>query len=88
MAGITVTKELSPPLEVVRPLGSAEQLVTVARLADELAHASARAILFEGTVSGLRRSKPYRVGHAVLGPPRVIRRHLRRLVRKARKVLR
>ena len=58
---------------------------TVARLADELAHASARAILFEGTVSGIRRSLPYRVGHAVLNPARVIRRRLRRLVRKVRR---
>jgi hypothetical protein len=85
MAGITIpTQEFSPD-EVVRPLGSAEQLATVARLADELAHASARAILFEGTVSGIRRSLPYRVGHAVLNPARVIRRRLKRLVRKVRR---
>jgi len=85
MAGITVTEELSAPAEVVRPLGSAEQLVTVARLADELADASARAILFEGTVSGIRRSLPYRVGHAVLNPARVVRRRARRLLRKVRR---
>lgn len=85
MAGITVPAQDFSPDEVVRPLGSAEQLSTVARLADELAHASARAILFEGTVSGIRRSLPYRVGHAVLNPARVIRRRLRRLVRKARR---
>jgi hypothetical protein len=85
MAGITVTEELPSAAGVVRPLGSAEQLATVARLADELAHASARAILFEGTVSGIRRSLPYRVGHAVLNPARVIRRRLRRLVRKVRR---
>jgi hypothetical protein len=85
MAGITVTEELSAPVEVVRPLGSAEQLATVARLSEELAAASARAILFEGTVSGIRRSLPYRVGHAVLNPARVIRRRVRRVLRKVRR---
>ena len=85
MAGITVPEEVSSPAEVIRPLGSAEQLATVARLADELAHASARAILFEGTVSGIRRSLPYRVGHAVLNPARVIRRRIRRVLRKVRR---
>ncbi|MGY4770970.1 hypothetical protein ACXC9Q_29010 [Kribbella sp. CWNU-51] len=85
MAGITVTEEVSASAEVIRPMGSAEQLATVARLADELAHASARAILFEGTVSGIRRSLPYRVGHAVLNPARVIRRRARRLLRKVRR---
>ena len=84
MAGITVTEEVSASAEVIRPMGSAEQLATVARLADELAHASARAILFEGTVSGIRRSLPYRVGHAVLNPARVIRRRVKRLLRKMR----
>lgn len=85
MAGIAVPVQDFSADEVIRPLGSAEQLATVARLADELAHASARAILFEGTVSGIRRSLPYRVGHAVLNPARVIRRRLRRLVRKVRR---
>ena len=85
MAGITVPEDDSTPAEVIRPLGSAEQLATVARLADELAHASARAILFEGTVSGIRRSLPYRVGHAVLNPARVIRRRAKRLLRKVRR---
>jgi hypothetical protein len=85
MAGITVPERDFAPDEVVRPRGSAEQLTTVARLADELAHASARAILFEGTVSGIRRSLPYRVGHAVLNPARVIRRRARRLLRKVRR---
>lgn len=85
MAGITVTEEVSASAEVIRPMGSAEQLATVARLADELAHASARAILFEGTVSGIRRSLPYRVGHAVLNPARVIRRRAKRLLRKVRR---
>ncbi|WP_238153259.1 hypothetical protein [Kribbella speibonae] len=85
MAGITVPEQEFAPDEVVRPRGSAEQLTTVARLADELAHASARAILFEGTVSGIRRSLPYRVGHAVLNPARVIRRRLKRVLRKVRR---
>ncbi|WP_432886184.1 hypothetical protein ACQPYH_03055 [Kribbella sp. CA-245084] len=85
MAGITVPEQEFTPDEVIRPRGSAEQLATVARLADELAHASARAILFEGTVSGIRRSLPYRVGHAVLNPARVIRRRLKRVLRKVRR---
>jgi hypothetical protein len=85
MAGITVPEREFTPDEVVRPRGSAEQLQTVARLADELAHASARAILFEGTVSGIRRSRPYRVGHAVLNPARVIRRRIKRVLRKVRR---
>ncbi|WP_238164293.1 hypothetical protein [Kribbella pittospori] len=82
MAGITVTGELLPAPELVRPLGSAEQLATVARLAEELAEANARAILFEGLLSGIRRSRPYRVGHAVLNPARVIVRRARRMLRK------
>ncbi|HWD80696.1 MAG TPA: hypothetical protein VG497_17505, partial [Kribbella sp.] len=85
MAGITVPEKEFSPDEIVRPRGSAEQLRTVARLADELAHASARAILFEGTVSGIRRSRPYRVGHAVMNPARVIRRRLKRLLKKVRR---
>ncbi|MFG1818653.1 hypothetical protein ACGFIF_33165 [Kribbella sp. NPDC049174] len=85
MAGITVPEELPASAELVRPLGSAEQLTTVARLSEELAAASARAILFEGTVSGIRRSLPYRVGHAVLNPARVIRRRVRRVLRKVRR---
>jgi hypothetical protein len=85
MAGITVPEEIPAPAEVVRPLGSAEQLATVARLSEELAAASARAVLFEGTVSGIRRSLPYRVGHAVLNPARVIRRRLKRVLRKVRR---
>ncbi|MGW1343377.1 hypothetical protein ACWCOV_20175 [Kribbella sp. NPDC002412] len=85
MAGITVPEELPESAEVVRPLGSAEQLATVARLSEELAASSARAILFEGTVSGIRRSLPYRVGHAVLNPARVVRRRVRRVLRKVRR---
>jgi hypothetical protein len=85
MAGITVPEGLSTSAEVVRPLGSAEQLTTVARLQEELAEASARAILFEGQVSGIRRSRPYRVGHAVMNPARVIVRRARRVLRKVRR---
>ncbi|MBP2354359.1 hypothetical protein JOF29_005469 [Kribbella aluminosa] len=85
MAGITVPEPEFTPDEVVRPRGSAEQLQTVARLADELADASARAILFEGTVSGIRRSRPYRVGHAVLNPARVVRRRIKRVLKKVRR---
>ncbi|HZX07343.1 hypothetical protein [Kribbella sp.] len=85
MAGIVVPEPEFTPDEVVRPRGSAEQLQTVARLADELAHASARAILFEGTVSGIRRSRPYRIGHAVLNPARVIRRRLKRVLKLVRR---
>ncbi|GAB2666362.1 hypothetical protein GCM10009743_48270 [Kribbella swartbergensis] len=85
MAGITVPEGLPGTAEVIRPLGSAEQLATVARLSEELAEASARAVLFEGTVSGIRRSLPYRVGHAVLNPARVIRRRVRRVLRKVRR---
>ncbi|MFB6719875.1 hypothetical protein ACFCV3_06940 [Kribbella sp. NPDC056345] len=80
MVGITLAPDTSP--ELIRPLGSAEQLATVARLADELAHASARAVLFEGTVSGIRRSVPYRLGHAMLNPARVVRRRLKRVLRR------
>ncbi|WP_238332203.1 hypothetical protein [Kribbella jejuensis] len=85
MAGITVPEQEFSPDEVIRPRGSAEQLRTIARLADELADASARAILFEGTVSGIRRSRPYRIGHAVLNPARVIRRRLKRVLTKVRR---
>lgn len=88
MAGITVPEQKYRRAEVVRPRGSAEQLTTVARLADELAHASARAILFEGTVSGLRRSRTYQVGHQVLGPARAVRRRLKRARWKVKKALR
>ncbi|MFC9687478.1 hypothetical protein ACFTSF_02995 [Kribbella sp. NPDC056951] len=80
MVGITLAPATTR--DVIRPLGSAEQLSTVARLADELAHASARAILFEGTASGIRRSVPYRLGHAMLNPARVVRRRLKRVLRR------
>jgi hypothetical protein len=88
MAGITMTKALTPPREMIRPLGTEEQLVTVARLTDELSAASARAILFHGQISGIRQSRPYRVGHTVTGPLRVTRRHMLRVVRKAKRVVR
>ncbi|MFG1906553.1 class I SAM-dependent methyltransferase [Kribbella sp. NPDC048928] len=88
MAGITVPEQKFRRSEVVRPQGSAEQLTTVARIADELAHASARAILFEGTVSGLRRSRTYQVGHRVLGPARAVRRRIKRARWKVKKAVR
>jgi hypothetical protein len=80
MVGITVAPSATP--EMIRPLGSAEQLATVARLADELAHASARAVLFQGTINGIRKSVPYRLGHAMLNPARVVRRRLKRVLRR------
>ncbi|MFF1817470.1 hypothetical protein ACFVWG_09245 [Kribbella sp. NPDC058245] len=80
MVGITLSSPTG--LEMIRPLGSAEQLATVARLADELAHASARAILFQGTINGIRKSVPYRLGHAMLNPARIVRRRLKRVLRR------
>jgi hypothetical protein len=85
MAGITVTEELWAAVadsnEMIRPQGSAEQLATIARLSQELADASAQATWFEGQLSGIRRSKPYRVGQAVLNPARVVVKRVRRVVR-------
>ncbi|MGC4936315.1 hypothetical protein [Kribbella sp. DT2] len=85
MAGITVTEELWAAVadsnEMVRPQGSAEQLATIARLSQELADATAQATWFEGQLSALRRSKPYRVGQAVLNPARVVVKRVRRVVR-------
>ncbi len=85
MAGITVTDELWAAVadnnEMVRPQGSAEQLATIARLSQELSDASAQAIWFEGQLKGIRRSKPYRVGQAVLNPARVVVKRVRRAVR-------
>ncbi|WP_432944299.1 hypothetical protein ACQPXM_02530 [Kribbella sp. CA-253562] len=84
-AGITVTDGLWAAVaennEMVRPQGSAEQLQTIARLAQELADASAQATWFEGQLKGIRRSKPYRVGQAVLNPARVVVKRVRRVVR-------
>lgn len=86
MAGITLPDRISPRPEMVRPFGSAEQLATVARLADELTAASRRAILFQGQISGIRQSKPYRVGHTVTGPLRVTRRYVLRSLRKIQRL--
>ncbi|HET6988363.1 MAG TPA: hypothetical protein VFI00_17190, partial [Kribbella sp.] len=86
IAGITVTKPLAPPRELVRPLGSAEQLETVARLSEELSASSARSILFQGQIVGIRQSKPYRLGHAMTGPLRLTRRHVRRFLRRVRRL--
>ncbi|GAB2563759.1 hypothetical protein GCM10027269_17560 [Kribbella endophytica] len=85
MAGITVTDELWAAVadsnEMIRPQGSTEQLATIARLSQELADASAQATWFEGQLKGIRRSKPYRVGQAVLNPARVVVKRVRRVVR-------
>ena len=85
MAGIAVTDELWAAVadnnEMIRPQGSAEQLATIARLSQELADASTQAIWFEGQLKGIRRSKPYRVGQAVLNPARVVVKRVRRAVR-------
>lgn len=85
MADIVVTDELWAAVadnnEMVRPQGSAEQLATIARLSQELSDASAQAIWFEGQLKGIRRSKPYRVGQAVLNPARVVVKRVRRAVR-------
>ncbi|GAA1536060.1 hypothetical protein GCM10009741_43270 [Kribbella lupini] len=85
MAGISVTDELWAAVadnnEMIRPQGSAEQLATIARLAQELADASTQATWFEGQLKGIRRSKPYRVGQAVLNPARVVVKRVRRVVR-------
>ncbi|MEV6287222.1 hypothetical protein [Kribbella sp. NPDC051770] len=85
MTGLTVTDELWAAVadsnEMIRPQGSAEQLATIARLSQELADASAQATWFEQQLSGIRRSKPYRVGQAVLNPARVVVKRVRRVVR-------
>jgi hypothetical protein len=76
MAGITVTEELWASVadgnEPVAPAGHAEQLATIARLSQELADASAQASWFESQLDGIRRSRPYRIGQAVLNPARVV----------------
>jgi hypothetical protein len=86
IAGITVTDELWDTVaaghEIVRPTGTAELLATIARLSQELTDASRQATWFEGQLHGIRRSRPYRVGHAVLNPARVVAKRLRRLRRR------
>jgi hypothetical protein len=85
MAGITVTAELWATVadgnEPVLPAGNAEQLATIARLSQELADASEQATWFESQLDGIRRSRPYRIGQAVLNPARVVVKRVRRVVR-------
>ncbi|WP_337926139.1 hypothetical protein [Kribbella italica] len=85
MAGLSITDELWAAVadsnEMIRPQGSAEQLATIARLSQELSDASVQATWFEGQLKGIRRSKPYRVGQAVLNPARVVAKRVRRVVR-------
>lgn len=79
MAGLTVSGELTVALDNLRPQGQAEQLATIARLSQELADANEQATWFESQLDGIRRSRPYRIGHAVLNPARVVVKRLRRL---------
>jgi hypothetical protein len=82
MAGITVTEELWATVadgdEPVQPVGFAEQLATIARLSHELADANTQAAWFESQLDGIRRSRPYRIGKAVLNPARVVAKRVRR----------
>jgi hypothetical protein len=82
MAGITVTEELWASVadgnDPVVPTGYAEQLATIVRLSEELADASAQASWFESQLDGIRRSRPYRIGQAVLNPARVVVKRVRR----------
>jgi hypothetical protein len=78
MAGITVREQFFIAYSNIRPQGSAELLATIARLSQELADANERASWFESQLDGIRRSRPYRIGHAVLNPARVIVKRARR----------
>jgi alkanesulfonate monooxygenase SsuD/methylene tetrahydromethanopterin reductase-like flavin-dependent oxidoreductase (luciferase family) len=82
MAGITVTEKLWATVadgdEPVQPVGFAEQLATIARLSHELADANTQAAWFESQLDGIRRSRPYRIGKAVLNPARVVAKRVRR----------
>jgi hypothetical protein len=62
----------------VVPTGYAEQQATIVRLSEELADASAQASWFESQLDGIRRSRPYRIGQAVLNPARVVVKRVRR----------
>lgn len=79
MAGLEVMAELTVAIDNLRPQGQAEQLATIARLSQELADANEQATWFEGQLDGIRRSRPYRIGHAVLNPARVVVKRIRRL---------
>ncbi|MDX6261203.1 MAG: hypothetical protein QOH84_2891, partial [Kribbellaceae bacterium] len=74
-----VEGELTVAIDNLRPQGQAEQLATIARLSQELADANEQATWFESQLDGIRRSRPYRIGHAVLNPARVVVKRLRRL---------
>ncbi|GAA1651647.1 hypothetical protein GCM10009744_49270 [Kribbella alba] len=82
MAGITVTEELWASVaggnEPIQPVGYAEQVATIARLSQELADANTQASWFESQLDGIRRSRPYRIGQAVLNPARVVVKRVRR----------
>jgi hypothetical protein len=84
MAGITLRERFFVAYSNVEPSGNAEQLATIARLSQELADANERASWFESQLDGIRRSRPYRIGHAVLNPARVIVKRLRRVMRSSR----
>ena len=81
-AEITVTDELWAGVaggnEPAQPVGAAEQLATIARLSQELADANTQATWFESQLDGIRRSRPYRIGQAVLNPARVVVKRVRR----------
>jgi hypothetical protein len=62
--------------QAVRPQGSAEQLVTIARLSHELSEANAQVVWFDDQLQKVRRSRPYRIGLAVMNPARVVYRRL------------
>lgn len=83
IAGITVADELWDTVaggnEIVRPAGTAELLATIARLSQELTDASRQATWFEGQLHGIRWSRPYRIGQAVLNPARVVAKRIRRM---------
>jgi hypothetical protein len=80
MATITVDEELWQTVadsdQAVRPQGSAEQLVTIARLSHELSEANAQVVWFDDQLQKVRRSRPYRIGLAVMNPARVVYRRL------------
>lgn len=84
MAGITLTEALWTSVgscdKQAQPVGSAEQLATIARLTKELAEANTQASWFESQLDGIRRSRPYRIGHAVMNPARVVVKRIRRRV--------
>lgn len=89
MAGITLTEALwasvAPGNKQPQPVGSAEQVATIARLTKELSEAATQAIYFERQLSSIRRSRAYRIGIAVMNPAKVVVRRARRRVRRVRR---